>query len=280
MTATSADLHAVINAHGTDTTYHFEYGVTTEYGASTQEIDIGSSLEAQALLEHIDNLQSAVYHFRVVAHNALGTSVSKDQTFTFYPPPCPNQTLRQQNGSSYLPDCRAYELVTPADAGNVTLAGGGRAGPFATDPARVSFGGKWGAVSGTNPTNGTIVDSYVSTRTGTGWTTAYPGVEGDKTIAGIIQSGSLTLDKIYSANLPQEALFITTSQPADNIPYIFGADGSLLGRWPANTSSVSNSEKAVGVFSRRRSSGHMAFSSFNIDFDPNGDGLELSRFGL
>src|SRR5262249_33664618 len=34
VTATSADLHAVINTHGSDVEYHFEYGHTPDYGSS------------------------------------------------------------------------------------------------------------------------------------------------------------------------------------------------------------------------------------------------------
>ena len=42
VTATSADLHAAINPGGSPTQYHFEYGTTPEYGASTPPVSIGS----------------------------------------------------------------------------------------------------------------------------------------------------------------------------------------------------------------------------------------------
>ncbi len=121
LTADSADLHTTIHPHGTDTTYHFEYGTTSDYSTSTPDTDIGAATSPQSVVAHVDNLRQVVYHFRVVAHNDYGTVTSPDQTFNFFPSPCPNETLRQQSGSSYLPDCRGYELVSPSDAGAVVL---------------------------------------------------------------------------------------------------------------------------------------------------------------
>ena len=64
---------------------------------------------------HLEHLQSGLtYHFRLVAENSEGTNSSEDQTFGFYPSPCPNELLRQESGSGGLPDCRGYELVSPA----------------------------------------------------------------------------------------------------------------------------------------------------------------------
>ena len=59
------------------------------------------------------------YHYRVVATNELGPAgvVGEDQTFTTETAAqaaCPNE--RSAAGSpAVLPDCRAYELVTPRD---------------------------------------------------------------------------------------------------------------------------------------------------------------------
>ena len=55
------------------------------------------------------------YHYRVVATNELGTVVGPDQTFTTETAAqanCPNEQFRV-GFSAGLPDCRAYELVTP-----------------------------------------------------------------------------------------------------------------------------------------------------------------------
>ena len=57
----------------------------------------------------------ATYHYRVVASNELGTVYGPDQTFTTLTAEqaaCPNEQLRG-GFSARLPDCRAYELVTP-----------------------------------------------------------------------------------------------------------------------------------------------------------------------
>ena len=55
------------------------------------------------------------YHYRVVASNELGTVYGPDQTFTTLTAEqaaCPNEQMRG-GFSGRLPDCRAYELVTP-----------------------------------------------------------------------------------------------------------------------------------------------------------------------
>ena len=70
---------------------------------------------------HLGDLEGIVYHFRVLAVNTWGTTATSDRTFNFFPPSCPNSVLRQKTGSSYLPDCRAYELVSPGLAGNILL---------------------------------------------------------------------------------------------------------------------------------------------------------------
>ncbi len=82
------------------------------------------------------------------------------------PPDCPNATIRAQQGSEYLPDCRAYEMMTPeytqggnriyinsltADGSRGTLA---TAGIFAGTEGMVGQGG-----------------SYMVRRTETGWKT-------------------------------------------------------------------------------------------------------------
>lgn len=248
VTATSSELHAQINPLGTDTSYHFEYGKTPAYGQRTPEIDIGDSLSPVSVQDHIDNLEPVVYHFRVVATNSEGTTASTDQTFNFYPEPCPNSTARQQTGSGSLPDCRAYELVTPGDAGTITLIPGGTAAPKASNPSRISILGLLGTLPGPwNPPN-VLGDPYVATRTSTGWETSYVGIESD-VAAGVGAepfTGKLGAigDETLSHNmqwLVGPAGFCCTPQLAglqSYSPYVFDAKGKKLGRLPTNVADV------------------------------------------
>jgi WD40-like Beta Propeller Repeat len=80
---------------------------------------------------------------------------------------CPNEQLRSENNSTQLPDCRAYEMVSPLEKG-----GHG-----------VSFAGARAAVSGeaitylsvgafAEPKGIQQVDRYLSRRSGSGWSTS------------------------------------------------------------------------------------------------------------
>jgi hypothetical protein len=180
LTATSADINARVNPDGLDTTYRIEYGTTIAYGQAAPLPDgtLSASNADQAISVHLDNLTPhVVYHFRLIATNADGTTTSVNHTFNFFPPSCPNQNVRQQTQANYLPDCRAYELVSPGDANGTQLYPGGPNTGHATNPSRFSFVGQWGTLpnSGGSPIDGRG-DLYVATRTDTGWVSRYVGL--------------------------------------------------------------------------------------------------------
>ena len=126
--AGSATLSARVNPNGSATTYHFEYDTTpyeegeAAHGTSVPlpDANIGSGsgtvIVSQVLSELSPNTE---YHWRLVAANAAGTATSLDHTFA-YPliataGGCPDERARELRGSTALPDCRAYELVTPVE---------------------------------------------------------------------------------------------------------------------------------------------------------------------
>jgi len=107
-----AELHAMINPLGADTSYYFQYGPTTAYGQDAPALP-GASIGAggptgsmvESVLQPIGGLApGSEYHFRVVASNEAGTEYGPDGTFMTEP--------EVQRGP---PDNRSYELVTPAD---------------------------------------------------------------------------------------------------------------------------------------------------------------------
>ncbi len=118
VTTSEAKLGALVNPGGIQTTYRFEYGTTTAYGNTTPapEGSVGEGITARAVWASANDLApGSTYHYRVVASSELGTVYGPDQTFTALTAEeaaCPNGQLRG-GFSGRLPDCRAYELVTP-----------------------------------------------------------------------------------------------------------------------------------------------------------------------
>lgn len=82
---TSATLSAQINPGGRETTYRFEYGETTAYGASIPLPDgslaAGQEFQPVPAAELSGLKLSTVYHYRLVAHNQYGTTTGSDQEF-------------------------------------------------------------------------------------------------------------------------------------------------------------------------------------------------------
>jgi hypothetical protein len=68
-----ATLTATINPHGSATTYHFNYGPTASYGASTPEVDGGHGDGGQMVTQDVSGLSpDTTYHVQVVATTAGG----------------------------------------------------------------------------------------------------------------------------------------------------------------------------------------------------------------
>ena len=92
----------------------------------------GQRAERRALRAGLE--EGTKYHFRIVAENAVGTVEGEDQTFTTLERSAPQscENLEYHIGfSTFLPDCRAYELVTPAQTlGEPVTVSHGSGGKF------------------------------------------------------------------------------------------------------------------------------------------------------
>jgi hypothetical protein len=80
---TNATLTGTVNPNGQPTAYHFEYGLTAEYGSRTGGKQAGSGTTDAAASQAVANLQTgATYHFRIVAESLAGAFNGTDMTFT------------------------------------------------------------------------------------------------------------------------------------------------------------------------------------------------------
>ena len=280
LTKTTADLTAEIDPQGSDTRYHFEYGTTTNYGTV---IPLPAEEEADGITEELSKdhsvevkltglQQGVVYHFRLIATNQYGTTTTEDQSFNFFPPHCPNETLRQETNSSFLPDCRAYELVSPSNAGSTVLEPGqAPSASFAENPARFAFFGIFGELPGSGYAPNSTGNTYVSTRTPTGWVTRYVGVRGyehygARRFGGEYEPSPSTL--LGSSSLER---FVDLLEPGEgesplDLPFAWDAEGNPLGQWPQDAGAFPGAESTNGMFQLSPDFSHLAFSSSNVPF--------------
>jgi hypothetical protein len=120
----------------TDTHFHFEYVAQEQFeklgdeggfaqAGSTPAVDLGSGDSSQVVGQDLPGLKAGeTYDYRIVATStAPGNLVVDGAAHTLTAPvpapvaaqaPCPNAQLRT-GPSAGLPDCRAYEQVTPVD---------------------------------------------------------------------------------------------------------------------------------------------------------------------
>jgi hypothetical protein len=280
MTGNSAVLHASINPVGYDSEYFFEYGTSTGYGEviPVEPEDLGSGTNPVSITQTVTNLQpGSTYHFRVVAKNEWGTTESADTTFDFSPPTCPNNHVRQETGASYLPDCRAYELVSMSSSGSVILFPGqhiaeessefGGGGPyhvgfeippnqgFATAPSRFAFFGGLSSPPGLNSPVG-LKDMYMSTRTNSGWVSSVPGLQGEEAFQTGRKECAGTMDLCIDHSETNEGNF-----HEEFAPYVFTAGGEKKGRLPTNVGLIPEGKFFKGNQVMSRDFNHFVFSS-------------------
>jgi virginiamycin B lyase len=115
--ADGAKLSGTVNTLGTATTYVFQYGRTTSYGSATGSQSLAAGGTPAAVSARLGGLQpGTLYHYRVVAANARGTTNGPDRTFT--------TTTSGTSGSSPTVDRTAPNLVV--ERGTLLMTSGGR----------------------------------------------------------------------------------------------------------------------------------------------------------
>jgi hypothetical protein len=160
---TSATVEAKVNPSNSGTSYHFEWGPNIAYGHSVPadfEPFIGTGSTAVLVTAKLSGLSpGTIYHYRIVAKSAAGTTASPDQEV---------ETLN----SCGLPDQRCFELVSPRNAGPVAIPVKkvGTSSEIRVQAATEGFGALAYGVEGGLPgaTRGATV-LYRATRGASGW---------------------------------------------------------------------------------------------------------------
>ena len=83
VTANGATLRGKVDAHGCPTSYRFEYGPTIAYGKVTPAVAAGSGTKSiQAAVSVSALAPHTLFHFRIVATSAAGSTPGADFSFT------------------------------------------------------------------------------------------------------------------------------------------------------------------------------------------------------
>lgn len=232
---TEAVLRAELNPNGLDATYHFEYTTQADHEANgyanaarapTPDASVSEGGAYVPVAVSVTSLEpGTTYRFRLVASNCaaegavpgdcetLGEGTpggeGTNASFSTYPSlpdasPCPNAALRVGH-SAMLPDCRAYELVTPPDTNghiprlSITGLGFGEIS-FDTSAASPDGGSLvFGSNSGALPDigGGGFFDTYEALRDeSSGWQSHFTGMSGAQ--AERPRPGGISPDHLYS----------------------------------------------------------------------------------
>lgn len=113
-------LNGTVNPNGGATTYRFEFGITEAYGQNIpgSEVGVGSGTEPVSVSQLVKGLPPGVpYHYRIVAHNAGGSSTGEDQFFIT--PAEPEEKRTEMLLPPQLPPPTAPSNVFSVRAGSV-----------------------------------------------------------------------------------------------------------------------------------------------------------------
>lgn len=269
VTATEAVLAATINPEGAETTYRFEYLTEEEFdehefeGAATTATGVISAgvqgVEVSAPVEGL--APGAAYRFRAVAVNSVGEDELEGRFRTYPAPPsplsCPNDAFRS-GLSSRLPDCRAYELVTPPDTNGYAPVGIGDTGVYfpslesAADGSKATFRIRGASLPGSEGAGSFNGENYLTVRGANGWSTQIIAPSGSEEVTPV--PGGVSPDQehaIWGGEIEDE--------PASNAVHVRYPDGhsDLLARGSLGT----QPKVDVGLISE--GGAHMIFATVN-----------------
>jgi len=184
-TADEALVKALVNPEGFPTSCRVDYGTGEAFDQSTAAVPVGEDRSEHPLSVVLEGLQpGTTYEWRFVCENSAildgGLTVGEGGSLTtpgaFAPDPnCPNAALRG-GYSAALPDCRAYEMVSPVDKTGADIvagpalegsdiAGYAQAAPGGDD---ITYAAKFPAFA--DPSNSFAFNQYLARRqAGSGW---------------------------------------------------------------------------------------------------------------
>ncbi|HEY5815373.1 MAG TPA: hypothetical protein VIS95_03430 [Solirubrobacterales bacterium] len=273
VTESEAVLRATINPCELKTGYRFEVVTELAFEAEGEEAFDNATVAGEGAIPPgasgvpvsaaVTGLEAdTAYRFRVVATNEKGDDKAED-AFTTYPAqtsvPCPNDAFRT-GPSALLPDCRAYELVTPPDTNARAPFGAAFLGIYfptrQASPAgdKVSFQIEGGVLPGAEGTGALAGDPYLSTRGAGGWSTASAGPDGLEAAEPV--SGSVSPDQGHS--FWSSGVKGTTSIGGLSTAYVRYPDGhsELLGQGSLEAIDPQAEGRLIG-----ENGGHIVFAS-------------------
>ena len=195
--ATTATLSGGVYPNGLDTTYYWQYGPTTSYGAQTSPVEIGAGQAPVPVPGALSGLVPGVtYHYRLVAQNADGTAYGYDSPLTTVVAPA--------------------DAIAPAIGGFVQQGQTLQAYPGGWTPAGVSFSYQWQRSS----------DDVMWTNIG--------GATGSSYTVGAADGGEYMRVAVIAANVAGQAT--ATSAAVGPVPGLAGSApgaGAAPPRWTA-----------------------------------------------
>ena len=249
-------LQGVVNPNNSEVTdCEFEWGPNAPNYAFSAPCSPAPGDKAQPVTveAHLIGLTpGATYHAKLVATNGAGTEDGGDQTFVptlTSTESCSNEQLRIENNSLALPECRAYEQVSPSS--KVGLAA--ELIDY-TDNGSVAYQSGSGNIA--NSGRGELRNFYVTDRSSVGWKTV-PNLNGP---TGSPYSGpeppfneTSVPFRGFSADLRSSLWLLNPGHKQTDRPYLrnpdgeFTAIGNTLGGNTFNTIDVGNSDDLTHV---------------------------------
>jgi hypothetical protein len=159
LSGSDATLTGSVAPLGIQSTYYFEYGETAGYGARVPVAVggvAGDGFDARPVSRRISGLKpGTLYHYRLVAGNAAGSTVGTDKTMT-------------TQGAEVV--ARAYEMVSPVDKHGIGADIGFAGTRVSADGDALMYGTAKSPFPGAQ--SSVFVPRVLSARTPSTWTTA------------------------------------------------------------------------------------------------------------
>jgi DNA-binding beta-propeller fold protein YncE len=298
----AAELHAVVNPFGTPASGYFEYVSEAAYledlgaggdgfasasrkpdvSGGQAPLDFGAGEEDTAAFVQLGSLApGTTYRYRLVASDFFRTEAGPVHAFATFPPPagpenaCPNAGFR--NGpSASLPDCRAYEMVSPADKNGGDIAVNYNLLSFPAGLDQGSEDGNSIAYSASTAFGGAVSAPYTSQyiarrEAGSGWSTQ--PISPPRDSSEFIGNPGAKVDvdyKAFAADLSSGWLLQHAEPRLDSCApagfsglYRRGVDGSYEALTTAKPAAPQNASGYVPFFQGASADGRVAVFSAN-----------------